>query len=192
MSRPTVEPVADRRDRGRSCGDPVRETRRRHADEPTGLEDGERPRALADEVRRGTDTGLDGHAAARHERGHLVAEEPGRSLGRIARVLVVGQHAHEPALALDVGGREDEREYGLGDPRARRGQCRDERGESLVASERAGEEVKGRPVHDDWRGVRPAGPVYVVPAAYPASSGHAQSGQVRIGHLRGHQPPPRC
>src|SRR5215213_7353161 len=73
------------------------ERRSRRADEAAGGEDCQRPRALADEVRRRLETRAPADAATRQQPNALLAEEPARALGRIPRVRVLGQHAHEPA-----------------------------------------------------------------------------------------------
>ena len=69
---------------------PFRERRRRGEDEPAGGEDVERPRTLADEVRRRLEPGLPADAATREQRDVLGAEQPPCGLGQIARVAVVG------------------------------------------------------------------------------------------------------
>src|SRR5581483_4842929 len=61
------------------------------ADEAASLEHRERPRALADEVRRRLEPRAVAHAPRREERDGLVAEEPAGRLGGVAGVGVLGQ-----------------------------------------------------------------------------------------------------
>ena len=52
------------------------------------------------------------HAAARQQRDLLRAEEPGRGLGGVAGVGVLGQEDDEPSVELAVERGEDERQAG--------------------------------------------------------------------------------
>ena len=125
---------------------PLRERRRRGEDEPACGEDVERPRPLADEVRRRLEPRLPPHAAARQQRDALRPEEPAGRLGEIPRVAVV-RDEHDgllPARLVQRG--EDEREHGLGDPRTL-GQRLDIRVEALGAEELLDERVENRAVH---------------------------------------------
>ena len=76
---------------------PLRERRRRRADEPAGGEDVECPRPLTDEVRRRLEARGVRDAAAREQGDPLGAEEPRRALRRIAGVCVLGEQDQEPA-----------------------------------------------------------------------------------------------
>ena len=140
---------------GRSC-------RRRHAfgerhrggaDEAAAAEDIERTCALADQVRRRLEPRAPVDAAARQQRDVLGAEEPAGRVGRVARVGVLWQEAHERAIELLVQGREEQREHGLRDPRPGR-QCGDVLLQALVRAERGDEGMKGRPVQDRRRNRR--------------------------------------
>src|SRR5205085_2652786 len=80
-------------DRLRTCRrwrHPLGDGGRRRADEPARREDAEGARPLADEVRRRLEARLPAHPAARQEPDALLAEEPRRRLGRVARVRVLG------------------------------------------------------------------------------------------------------
>ena len=87
----------DRRRPGLGRRQRLRDRGRRGADEPARREHVERPRALADEMRRRLEPGAPVHAAARQQRDALLAEEPARSLGRVAGVGVLGQQHDERA-----------------------------------------------------------------------------------------------
>ena len=101
----------------------------------------ERPGALPDEVRRGLEPGADADATAREQRDGRRVDVPGDRLGRVARVLVLGQDAEErPAAGLDEC-REDERERRLGDARRGREIVR-ERAEGLALGEGRDEAVE--------------------------------------------------
>ena len=92
-------------DRGRSSirrGHALRERGGRGADEPSGGEDLERARTLADEMRRRLEAGAPANAAAGQQRDALGPEEPARRLGRVARVGILGQQADEPAPVARV------------------------------------------------------------------------------------------
>ena len=97
---------------------PVGDAERRGADEPAAGEDLERTRALADEVRRGLEPGLPADAAGGEQPDVLLAEEPGRGLGGVPGVVVVGQQADERAFAGEPERREEERQDRLGHARA--------------------------------------------------------------------------
>ncbi len=98
----------------------LRERAGRRADEPAGGEDAERAGPLADEMRRRLEPGLPADAAARQEPDLLLAEEPGRRLGGVAGVGVLGQQADERPLELLVERREHDRQRRLRDAGARR------------------------------------------------------------------------
>ena len=115
---------------------------RRGRDEAAGGEDVERPGPLTDEVRRRLEPGAPTNAAARQERDAVVTEEPGGRLGRVARVGVLGEDDHEATIEPEVESREEERQRGLGDPRARPFAVRRLDGEALV---RFGDLVGERP-----------------------------------------------
>ena len=128
--------VADpERERARSRGarrQPFRERRDRRADEPSGLEDVERPVALTDEVRRRDQPRLVGDAPARKERDPRDVPEPRRAVRSVPRVGVLGQQHEERAAELGVERREHERQHRLRDAGAGR-QRADERLEALGA-----------------------------------------------------------
>ena len=92
---------------------------RRGGDETAGGEDVERTGPLADEVRGRLEPGAPADAAARQERDHVVAEEPGSGLGRVTRVGILRKDDHEPSIELEMESREEERQRRLGDPSAR-------------------------------------------------------------------------
>jgi len=71
---------------------------RRGTDETAAREHVERPRPLADEVRRRREARLPGDAAAGQQADDVVAEEPGRTLGGVARVSVLRQEHNQAAL----------------------------------------------------------------------------------------------
>ena len=87
----------------------LRERDRRGAHEAAGGEDIECPRALPDEVRRGFQARLPADAAAREQRHAVVAQVPGRCLGRIARIGVLGEENEQRPIELQMEGGEDER-----------------------------------------------------------------------------------
>ena len=137
--------------RGRALG----ERERRREDEPAGGEDVERPRPLPHEVRRRLEPGFPADAAAREQPDPLRPEVPGRRLGGVAGVSIVGQDADEPAVELQVKRRCDERQGRLRDPRAATGQVRGEAAEPFVLGELARKRREDRRVsqrllvHDD-------------------------------------------
>ena len=95
----------------------LRERGRRRADEPARGKDVQRPRPLADEVRRRLEAGAPLDAAARQQRDALLAEQPARRLGGIAGVRVVREEDDKsPGEAL-VQRREQQRQYRLRYPR---------------------------------------------------------------------------
>ena len=120
------------------------ERRGRGADEPSGGEDVERPRALADEMRRRLEPRAPVHAAAREQRDPLLAEEPARALGRVASIGVLGQQHDERAAQLLVQRGQQQRQRRLGDPRGRRQRIR-EGGQALVAEQLLDERVQHGP-----------------------------------------------
>ena len=121
----------------------------RRADEPSLLEHLERTGALADEVRRRLETAAPVDAARREQRDAVVAGEPGRRLGCVARVGVLGQHDDQAAIELLVQRREQQRQGRLGDARTRR-QRSGELLQALLRTEALDERVEYRPVHDVW------------------------------------------
>ena len=92
-------------------------------------------------------------AAARQQADRLVAEEPGRALGGVARVRVLRQEHDQAALDALVERREQQRQRGLRDAGARRQRVR-ELGEALVLDELPNECVQYRTVHDEGRNRR--------------------------------------
>ena len=135
---------------------PLRERRRRGEHEPPCGEDVERPRTLADEVRRRLEPRLPSHAAARQQRDALRPEEPAGRLGEIPRVAVV-RDEHDGLLPARVVQRsEDERKHRLGDPRTL-GQRLDVRMEAFGAEELLDERVENRAVHRCGRDGRSRG-----------------------------------
>jgi hypothetical protein len=106
-----------------------------------------RPRALADEVRRRLEPGTPADAAARQQCDALGACEPGRRLGRVARVRVLGHEADERALEPLVQRREEQGQDRLRDTGARR-QRRGIALQPLVLEQLADKRVQGWPVHD--------------------------------------------
>ena len=68
---------------------PLGQRSRRRADEPASLEHVESSCPLADEVRRRQEPRLPGDAATRQQSDRVVAEEPGRALGSVARIRVL-------------------------------------------------------------------------------------------------------
>ncbi len=81
----------------------------RGADETSGREHLERPRALAHQVGRWPQARADADAARGQERHRLLAGEPADRLGQVARVGVVGHEHREPAAELGVEGGEQQR-----------------------------------------------------------------------------------
>ena len=113
----------------------------------------ERPRPLADEMRRRRESRLPGDAAARQQTDRLVAEEPGRALGCVAGVRVLREENDEATLEALMQRGEQERQRRLRHASARR-QCVCERDKALVLDELLDERVKYRTVHDERRNRR--------------------------------------
>jgi hypothetical protein len=129
------------------------ERRRGRAHEPAGGQDVERPGPLADQVRRRLEAGVPAHASARQQRDPFLAQEPGRGLGDVACVAVLGRHEHERTAEVLVQRRDDERQPRLGDAGALR-QRIGERLQALVLDELGDERVQCRAVHDESRNAR--------------------------------------
>ena len=106
----------------------------RHAHEPSVAQDVEGACPFADQVGGRIEARVDAHATARQERDRRGVDEPADSLGDVARVLVLGEHADECAVERRVQRREEERQRRLGHTRVRRERV-DERGEALARSE---------------------------------------------------------
>ena len=160
----------------------LRERARRRAHEPAALEDVERPRALADEVRRRGDARLPRHAAARQQSDRVVTEEPRRRVRRVARVRILRQKHDEPAPERLVKRREERRQSSLRDTRACRQRVR-ERGDALVLDELANYGVKYRTVHDERRNRRFRGNRWYSEARPRTLKGHMR-GVAQLGPLR--------
>ncbi len=92
----------------------------RCADEPAARKHVEGARALADEVGRRLEPRLPADAAARQVADDVLAEEPGRGLGGIACVRVLGKKADERPLEPLVERREDDRQRRFRDARTGR------------------------------------------------------------------------
>ena len=142
---------------------PFRKRSRGGADEPAGGEDVERAGALADEVRRRLETGRQRDAAARQQRDVLGADEPGRTLGRVPSVGVLGEQNEQRPSELVVERREQERQRRLRDAGSRR-QRLDEGLKALTGGELRDEGVKGRRVHANG-GNRPRRAIVATPNA---------------------------
>ena len=99
------------------------EASRGDADEPAAGEHVERSCTLADEVRRRPQARAERDAAARHEGDGSSVDEPGRRLGGVARVLVVGKHAQQACPAPLVERGEEQRQRRFGDAGARRSEA---------------------------------------------------------------------
>jgi hypothetical protein len=125
----------------------------RGADEPSVREHVERPRTLADEVRRRLEPRAPADATARQQPDAVFAEEPGRGIGRIAGVGILGQNADESAAEPLVCGRQEQREGRFGDTRASRQRC-GEGGKPLVLDELGDEGMQDRSVHHKRRNPR--------------------------------------
>jgi hypothetical protein len=127
-------------------------------------------------VRRRVETGLPADAAARQERDALLADEPRRRLGSVARVGVLGCKQDERPLRgggqaklarlvlgtasgaeFLVERHEEERQRWLGDP-CRRGKRRRVRAQALALAQLTDERVQDRTVHAK----RPNRPVRLV------------------------------
>jgi hypothetical protein len=104
-------------------------------------------------VRRRREARLPRDAAARQQPNRLVAEEPGRGLGGVARVGVLRQEDDEPTLEALVQRCEQQRQRGLRHAGAGR-QRSGELGEALVLDELPDEGVEYRTVHDERRNRR--------------------------------------
>src|SRR5439155_25697780 len=128
-------------------------------------EDVQRPRSLADEVRRRLEAGAPVHAAARQQRDERVAEEPGGPLRGVARVRVFRREQNKASFRgggratlarlflgtasgaeVLVERREEERQGRFGYPRSRR-QRLDEGAQSLALSELGDQRMEDRTVH---------------------------------------------
>ncbi len=105
----------DRRRPGLLRRQRLRDRCRRGADETARCKHVERPRSLADEMRRRLEPRAPVDAAARQQRDALLADEPARSFGRVPGVGILGQqHDERPAEPL-VQSRQQQRQRGLGD-----------------------------------------------------------------------------
>ncbi len=133
---------ANRLGAGPGRGHALGERGSRCADEAAGGEDVEGACPLPDEVRRRLEARAPAHAPAGEERDAVVAEEPGRGLGDVARVRVLGREHDERAAELFVERRDDERQSGLGDTRAGFGQLLEEQAEALALGELTNERVE--------------------------------------------------
>ncbi len=132
---------------------PLCERGRGGADEPAASEHVERPRPLADEVRRRLEARCPVNSSARQQRHAVLAEEPGSSLGRVPCVGVLGQRANETPIEALVERREQQRQRRLGDASARRQRLGEGR-EPLVLEELVDECVQDRSVHRKRRNPR--------------------------------------
>ncbi len=151
------------RRRGR---EPLGERPRRRADEPAAGEHVQRPRTLADQVRRGLESRLPGDATARQQPDRVLAEEPGGGLGRVARVRVLGEEADERPLEPLVERGEEHRQRGLRDAGARR-QRLGQLDEPVELDELADEGVEYRTVHDRRRNLPVPPPAMLAAGVYP-------------------------
>ena len=106
----------------------------RHAYEPSVAQDVEGAGPFADQVRGRIEPRVRADATARQERNRRGIDEPADSLGDVARILVLGEHADERAFERRVQRPEEERQRGLGHARVRRERV-DERGEALARGE---------------------------------------------------------
>jgi hypothetical protein len=113
----------------------------------------QRPRPLADEVRRRGEPRLPRDAAAWEQTDSVVAKEPGGGFGRIPRVRVFRQENDQRVLEPFVQRCEQRRQRRLRDTGARR-QRLGELGETLVLDEFSNECVEYRAVHDEGRNRR--------------------------------------
>ena len=133
---------------------PFGERRRGCADEASRREHVERPRPLADEVRWRLEPGAPAHSAAGQERDVLVAEEPARGLGCVARIGVLGREHDErpPELLVD---RASKSGNAGSETRARvsGSASRNARKRSLSASSRTNGWRTGRSMTSDGTGV---------------------------------------
>src|SRR5262249_9314469 len=120
----------------------IGERSRRGAHEAAAVEQLERAGALADEVRRRLEPRAPAHAPRRQERDPVLSDQPGRRLGRVARVGVLGQQDEQRPFELLVEPREQKRQRGLGHARARRQRRRE--GGQLLQRTQALDEGEGR------------------------------------------------
>ena len=106
---------------------------------------------LADEVRRRHEAALPANPARGEQPDALLAEEPARCLGRVTRVGIVGQNAHQrrSGAARKVERGEEERQERLRD--ARGAGLGRERAEPIALGELPGEDVERGWVHDQRR-----------------------------------------
>ncbi len=86
-------------------------------------------------------------APARQQSDALLAEEPARSLGRVARIGILGREQDERAAELVVQGGEQERQRRLRDA-STRGERRGIRTETFALAELAHEWMQDGTVHD--------------------------------------------
>ena len=128
-------------------GQPLRQRDRRRTHEPARGEQLERAKALADEMGRRLEPRGLGDAPAGVERNRLRPEEPRRTLGRVARVRVLGEKDEKPPPELGVESGENERKRCLRHPRA--GGKRLRVGEEPVAPAKLVDERRER--HDGVR-----------------------------------------
>jgi hypothetical protein len=126
----------------------LRQRSGRGADETPRCEHIQRAGPLADEVRRGLETGAPMHTAAWQQRNAFVAEEPRGTLRGVARVRILRRQQHEWAVELFVQRREQQRERGLGHA-CGRGERLGEALEALALTESVDEGVQDRLVHDE-------------------------------------------
>ena len=148
-ARPQLDRLGTRLRRRQSFG----ERPRRRAHEPALLEHVQRPRPLADEVRRRHQARLPRDSAARQQADCVVAEEPGRALRGVAGVRVLRQENDEPAPEPRVQRGKQQRQRRLRHTRARRQRLR-ELGEALVLDELPDKGVEYRTVHGERRNRR--------------------------------------
>ena len=144
---------------------PLGERLRRDADEAAGVKHVERAEALADEVRRRREARVEADAAAGHEGDHVLAQEPGDRLGRVAGLGVLWEQADEASPEPKVQRREQHGQGRLRDACIGVADFVGECGQTLALGELAREDVEHGPVHDDWRN-RPVPP----PSVYGRSA----------------------
>ena len=177
------------------CGErrhPLGERERRRADEPARGEHVERPVALADEVRRRREPGVEPHAPAGRSATRAPTREPAGRLGRVARVGVLGEEDEKPAPELLVERGEEQRQHAA--PRRARGPAA--RGRT-PGSARAGA-ARRRRRRAGRRGLGPAGQVceqrvvHAIGRARPAAAIVLRAGQPAIGRRRAVPACPTC
>jgi hypothetical protein len=161
---------ADRRRSVAGRRHPLGERDGRGADERARREHVERARALADEVRRRLEPRLPANAAARQQRDPLLADEPGRRLGEVARVCVLWHEDRERPREPLVERRHDERQRRLRDARTRRKRL-GEGVDPVVLEELPDECVEDRTVHDERRN-RPVPRVRSVVRGHPLTAAY--------------------